>query len=104
MSFDPPEDRRHGSRLLDTLPTRWALATKAGGQSFRFEPSANSGLQPTWTIGDPDHSEEYRYLTTGYTKEKRLVIVAHTYRAGRIRIISARRATRHERRTYEEGD
>ncbi len=58
-----------------------------------------------WTIVDPDHSEEeYRYLTTGYTNDERLVIVAHTYRSGTIRIISARRATRHERRTYEEGD
>jgi hypothetical protein len=58
-----------------------------------------------WTIPDPDHSEEeYRYLTTGYAYEKRLVIVAHTYVSGRIRIISARRVTRRERRVYEEGD
>lgn len=58
-----------------------------------------------WTIPDPDHSEqEYRFLTTGCTQEKRLVIVAHTWAAGRIRIISARQATRRERRVYEEGD
>lgn len=37
MSFDPPEDRRHGCRLLDTLTTRRALATKARDQSSRSE-------------------------------------------------------------------
>jgi len=58
-----------------------------------------------WTIPDPDHSEsEYRYLTTGYPSERRLVIVSHTYRGGTIRIISARRATKRERKVYEEGD
>jgi len=73
---------------------------------FAFSEAATVFADPlAWTIGDPDHSEEeYRYLTTGYTNERRLVIVAHTHRGGRIRIISARRATRHERRVYEEGD
>ena len=58
-----------------------------------------------WTIADPDHSEEeYRYLTTGYSYERKLVIVAHTYVSGRIRIISARPTTRRERQVYEDGD
>ena len=58
-----------------------------------------------WTIDDPDHStDEERFLTTGYSASQRLIIVAHTDREGRIRIISARDATAAEHRIYEEGD
>ena len=45
---------------------------------------------------------EYRTLTLGYTERQRLVIVAHTEREDRIRIISARPATAVERRLYED--
>jgi uncharacterized DUF497 family protein len=45
--------------------------------------------------------EELRTLTLGYTERERLVIVAHMERDGRIRIITARRATAAERRLYE---
>lgn len=58
-----------------------------------------------WTIGDPDHStREARYLTTGVSSRERLIIVSHTYRAGRVRIISARLATSRERNVYQEGE
>jgi uncharacterized protein len=58
-----------------------------------------------WTIDDPDHSiEERRFLTTGYSTQQQLVIVAHTEGSDdRIRIINARRVTSAERRVYEEG-
>ncbi|HWS87403.1 MAG TPA: BrnT family toxin [Pyrinomonadaceae bacterium] len=60
---------------------------------------------PATTIDDPDHSaEERRFLTTGTTTEARVVIVSHTYKRGLIRVISARKATRSERRVYEEGE
>lgn len=53
---------------------------------------------------DPDHSaSEARYLTFGLSALGRLLAVAHTHRIGGIRIISARRATRAERKVYEEG-
>jgi uncharacterized protein len=56
------------------------------------------------TIDDPDHSrEERRFLTTGVTKSQRLVVVAHTDRNEGVRIISAREATRGERKQYESG-
>jgi len=55
------------------------------------------------TVGDPDHSlEEGRYLTIGTTAAGRVVIVAHTDRGDRIRIISARELTPAERRSYED--
>lgn len=55
------------------------------------------------TIGDPDHStDEQRFLFLGRSNRGRLLVVAHSERRQSIRIISARRATRRERRTYEE--
>jgi hypothetical protein len=56
------------------------------------------------TFDDPDHSEgERRLLTFGLSERGRLLVVSHTERRGVVRIISARRATRAERRIYEEG-
>lgn len=56
------------------------------------------------TYIDPDHSEsERREITIGASGRNRLLIVSHMDRRGTIRIISARKATRKERRIYEEG-
>ncbi len=56
------------------------------------------------TIYDPDHSrDEERYITIGHSHQGRILIVAHTDRGGRIRIISARALTKTEREAYEEG-
>ena len=54
------------------------------------------------TVYDPDLSqEEDRYLTVGVATNGRLLMIAHTDRGGRIRIISARDLTRTERDAYE---
>ena len=56
------------------------------------------------TFPDADHSEEERReITIGHTGKQQLVFVSHCERGGRIRIIGARRATRRERKQYEEG-
>lgn len=57
------------------------------------------------TIPDPDHSiGEFRFVTMGLSTTSRLVAVSHTEdEDDRIRVISARLATTHERRIYEEG-
>jgi len=56
------------------------------------------------TFADPDHSgNEQRYLTFGLSKDKRLLVVSHTDRGDKTRIISARLMDRKERRIYEEG-
>jgi uncharacterized protein len=55
------------------------------------------------TIPDPDHAiDEDRLVIVGMSGERRLLIVVHTVREERIRLISARLATKHERRNYEE--
>lgn len=55
------------------------------------------------TIPDPDHSlDEQRFLLLGLSNRRRLIVAAHAERGDAIRIISARRANRRERQTYEE--
>jgi len=56
------------------------------------------------TIDDPLHSMgERRWVTLGHSANQRLLVVVHTDRGNHIRLISARAATRHERKMYEEG-
>ena len=53
---------------------------------------------------DPDHSDdEDRYITIGESSNGQLLIVSHTDRDDQIRIMSARRATRRERKASENG-
>ena len=55
------------------------------------------------TFDDPDHSfDEERYITIGHSDSGQFLMVAHTDRDGNIRIISARKSTRRERKSYEE--
>ena len=57
------------------------------------------------TVVDDEHSEdEERYITIGMSSQNRLLMIAHTDRGGRIRLISARRATRREEQFYAEAD
>ena len=55
------------------------------------------------TFPDPGHSiGESRYVIIGLSRFGQLLVVAHTDRADKVRIISARTATRKERRFYEQ--
>ncbi len=55
------------------------------------------------TFADPDHSvREARFITIGQSLQDLLLVVAHIERGRTIRIISARKATRHERTIYEQ--
>ena len=54
-------------------------------------------------ISDPDHSDdEERFVLLGYSSGLKLLVVCHCYRVDDrvIRIISARKATRHESAIY----
>jgi uncharacterized protein len=69
-----------------------------------FEEAASAFLDPMALSGpDPDHSTtESRYVTFAYSRLGQLLAISHTYRPGGIRLISARRVTRAERKLYEE--
>ena len=69
-----------------------------------FTEASTAFLDPLHvTVLDERHSiEEFRFRTIGYTAANRLIIVAHADRDDRVRIITAREATRRERRQYEQ--
>ena len=54
------------------------------------------------TFADPDSSDEPRYLIFGLSSASRYLVVVHTERDDKMRIISARRLTPRERRDYEQ--
>jgi uncharacterized DUF497 family protein len=83
FEWDPDKDRENQSNH---------------GVSFD-EASTAFGDPFAVTVDDPDHSvDESRCLTTGC---QRIIIVAHTDRDERIRLISAREVTAAERQEYE---
>ena len=83
-------------------PKKAAKNLRTHGVSFN-ETTTVFGDPLGTTVPDPDHSlAEDRYITVGMSSRRRLVMVAHTERGERIRIISARELTRAEREAYEE--
>lgn len=80
-------------------------ATNEQRHGVSFDEAATAFGDPlSITIPDPDHSDdEDRFVLLGETYQGRLVVAVHIERSERIRLISARLATRRERRSYEEG-
>lgn len=80
-----------------------AKNAKKHGVSFH-EAGTAFGDPMAITFHDPEHSKtEYRFLTFGLSQSNRLLVMAHTDRGRKVRIISARVMTSHERKIYEEG-
>ena len=54
------------------------------------------------TMFDPDHSkDEERFISIGMSIQGNLLVIIHTEREERIRLISCRKATSAERKAYE---
>ena len=84
-------------------PRRAAANLRKHGISFE---EATTALRDDLALTgrDPDHSTgEARYITFGVSSQGRLLVVSHTERGGSVRIISARTATKSERKIYEKG-
>jgi uncharacterized DUF497 family protein len=69
-----------------------------------FEEAITVFNDPLFIVfADPDHSiGEKRLIIMGESNQQRLLVVSYTERRNAVRIISARKATRKERSTYEE--
>ncbi len=69
-----------------------------------FEETATAFEDPLLvTFPDPEHSEtEERYLSIGISSKGKFLIISHTPRNNKIRIIGARKATIAEQKLYEE--
>ena len=85
-------------------PAKAARNSAKHGVSFD-EASTVFGDPLAMLMADPDHSEEEeRYLLLGLSLRRKLLVVSFAERPPQTRLISAREATRHERRQYEEGE
>lgn len=91
---EPPRFEWHGPK---------AAANRAK-HKVTFEEAATVFGDPLGRIADdPRHSErEERYVLLGESARRRLLVVMFTERGEAIHLISARTATRRERREYEE--
>lgn len=77
-------ERKHGVALADAVAV--------------FEDDA------ALTMRDPYPEGEERWITLGMDAFGRMLVVVYTWRSENMRLISARKATRRERRRYEERD
>ena len=99
---------RLGERLglgADDLATLYdvSLLTYVGCPVYGNEAATVFGDTLGRIVDDPRHSsEENRFVLLGLSKDARLLAVMFVERTPAIRIVSARRATRRERRDYEE--
>ncbi|MBI2423062.1 MAG: BrnT family toxin [Candidatus Hydrogenedentes bacterium] len=89
------------------MPFEWdpeKAETNAGKHGVSFDEASSAFADVlSITIPDPLHSgSEGRFVLIGCSHRNRLLVVVHTEREERVRIISARLATRKERRQYEE--
>jgi hypothetical protein len=87
IEFDPAKAgenlRKHGVSFADAE------------QAFR-DPNAV-------TVEDPDAQGEQRFITLGMDALGRILVVIHTPRANRTRIVSARKASKSEAAEYAKG-
>jgi hypothetical protein len=67
-----------------------------------FEEAAEVFFDPFYQTGDATANNEQRDLIIGYSLAQRLLLVVYVERGRRTRIISARPATRAERKLYEQ--
>jgi hypothetical protein len=82
-------------------PAKAAANLKKHGVSFA---DAEGVLEDSLalTVQDPDSEGETRFITIGMGSAGELLVVVYTERNDEYRIISARRPTRKERRSYED--
>jgi len=84
-------------------PEKGVANFRKHGVSFE-EATTVFGDPMAMNMPDPDHSlTEERFVLLGLSHRLRLLVVAYAERGTRTRLISAREATRKERRQYEEG-
>lgn len=87
--------------IFEWDPEKASLNKKNHGITFD---EASTAFKDTLslTIYDPLHSEdEVRFVLIGNSHRNRLLVVVHTERGNKIRIISARKAKKKERQQYE---
>ena len=95
--------------MLARMPPRFGWDPKKAAQNVRkhgvdFQEAVTVFADPLARIhDDPEHSTgEHREIIVGHSSKRRLLLVSFTERGQMVRLISARKATRGERKGYEE--
>lgn len=99
---------QQGHDIINDMNFEWdpkKAASNLQKHKVSFEEAATALSDSMSATGaDPGHSiAENRYVTFGVPERGRLLVVAHTDEGVTIRIISARLASKGERKIYEEG-
>jgi hypothetical protein len=90
--------------IFEWDPQKAKSNLKKHGVSFEEASTAFQDIL-SLTIDDPLHSiDEERVVLIGMSNKNRLLVVVHTEREDNIRIISARKATKEERESYESNE
>ena len=88
--------------LFEWDPVKAAANVRKHGVTFD-EASTVFGDPLNLLMADPDHShDEERFILLSLSNRRKLLVVAFAERPPRTHLISARQATQHERRRYEE--
>jgi uncharacterized protein len=90
------------------LTFEWDDAKAAGNQrkhGISFDEAVTVfGDAGALTYAETDHADnEDRSRTYGLSSKGRLLVVVHTERRNNVRIIGARKATKHEQKIYQAG-
>ena len=94
--------------MAESLKFEWYGAKASANRAkhkITFDEASTVFRDPLGRItDDPRHSEgEERFVLLGQSDRRRLLVVMFTERGEVIHLISARKATRRERKDYEEG-
>lgn len=88
--------------LVEWDPVKARLNVRKHGVLFADAVSARED-ERALTMRDTFADEEERWITLGMDAIGRTLVVVYAWRGERVRLISARKGTRRERRSYEEG-
>lgn len=83
-------------------PRKSAANLRKHGVAFSDAVTVLSSDDRAITLFDEAVGDEERYVTIGSDALSRVLVVVYTIRGKRVRIISARRANKRERREYEQ--
>ena len=89
--------------LTEWDPSKARLNLRKHGISFA-DAVASLEDEGALTMRDPFSDDEERWVTMGRDSLGRVLVVVYTWRAERVRLISARKATARERRRYEDSN
>ena len=92
---------------IEEVDVEWDPAKAASNRRKHGVDFADAALaledELALTVLDPDSDEEDRFVTLGMDSTGKVLVVVFTIRGDRVRLISARDATKHEQREYEVG-